>query len=41
MVLLKTTGEKIDLANTGHMPLQRGDVLTVLSPGGGGYGAKS
>lgn len=41
MVLLKTTGEKIELATTGQMQLQRGDVLTVLSPGGGGYGAKS
>jgi N-methylhydantoinase B/oxoprolinase/acetone carboxylase alpha subunit len=40
MVLLKSTGEKIELPTTGQMQLQRGDVLTVLSPGGGGYGAK-
>jgi N-methylhydantoinase B/oxoprolinase/acetone carboxylase alpha subunit len=41
MVLLKSSGEKIDLPNSGQMTLARGDVLTVLSPGGGGCGAKA
>jgi len=41
MVLLKNSGEKIDLPCRGQMTLARGDVLTILSSGGGGCGTKA
>ncbi|MCB0349940.1 MAG: hydantoinase B/oxoprolinase family protein [Bdellovibrionales bacterium] len=38
MILQRVSGEKEDLPPHGTLKLAKGDILTVLSPGGGGYG---
>lgn len=38
MIIERTDGQKEELAYHGQADLKKGDILTVLSPGGGGYG---
>lgn len=41
MILQRVDGEKEELAPAGVVKMKKGDTLTVMSPGGGGYGLKS
>ncbi|OFZ12436.1 MAG: hypothetical protein A2Z20_06745 [Bdellovibrionales bacterium RBG_16_40_8] len=40
MIIMRASGQKEELAASGVLELQKGDVLTILSSGGGGYGLK-
>jgi N-methylhydantoinase B/oxoprolinase/acetone carboxylase alpha subunit len=41
MFVFKADGEKTKLPARGEMKLQVGDRVSILAPGGGGFGAKS
>ncbi len=41
MILQHVDGETEDLASSGAMKIKKGETLTIMSPGGGGYGLKS
>lgn len=39
--LARANGEKIDLGGKNSVQVSEGDVLTIMTPGGGGYGVKT